>query len=83
MITFTCIVSDDEGLHARPATMIAAEATTWRSSIYISCGGRTAAASDPFALLGLRAQRGDELTIQVSGEDEEAAADALKAVFAR
>ena len=83
MITFTHIVADEEGLHARPATRIASETAGWRSSIRVSCGGRSAAANDPFALLDLCARQGDELTIQVSGEDEEAATAALKAVLAR
>ena len=81
MITFTHVIADVEGLHARPVALIASEARKWQSAITVSSGTACANANDLMGLMGLDARRGDELTVVVDGPDEEAAAEALRAVF--
>ena len=82
MVQFIHVIKDPEGLHARLVAGVAAEARRWKSSCVVSCDSAHADATDPMALLRLDAHCGDELTIIVSGPDEEAAAMALQQVFA-
>ena len=81
MITFSHVIKDVEGLHARPVALIAAESRKWESTITVAGRGLTTDGSDLMGLMGLDARRGDELVITVDGPDEEAAAEALRAVF--
>lgn len=81
MIEFTHVISDPEGLHARPVARICSAALPWSCEIAISCDGVSANAADPIELMGLMARRGDELTVMVDGADELACAEAMRAVF--
>ena len=81
MITFTHVIADVEGLHARPVALIASEARKWQSAITVSSGSARSEASDLMGLMGMDARQGDELTVAVEGPDEEAAAEAMRAVF--
>ena len=80
MVEFTHVITDIEGLHARPVTVICAEALKWGSAITVSCNGRSASAADLMGLMGLSARRGDELAFHVEGSDEQEAAAALRTV---
>ena len=81
MITFSHVIADIEGLHARPVALIASEARKWSSRITVTSGMARADATDLMGLMGMDARQGDELTVTVDGPDEEAAAEALRAVF--
>ena len=48
------------------------------SSVKITKGGKTVDAKKIFGLMGLGVKQGEEVTIDVEGEDEEAAAAALE-----
>lgn len=81
MITFEHVIEDVEGLHARPVALIASEARKWQSSTTVVYGIKRADAADLMGLMGLDARQGDKLTVVVEGPDEEAAAEAMRAVF--
>jgi phosphocarrier protein len=78
MKTFEYTVTDPLGIHARPAGMIATEAKKFTSKITISKGDKSADASRLFALMGLSVKEGDNLTVICTGEDEDAAAEAVR-----
>lgn len=81
MKTFDYTITDPLGIHARPAGMIATEAKKFTSAITFQKGDKTADGRRLFALMGLSAKEGDTLTVTCTGEDEEAAADALLALL--
>jgi phosphocarrier protein FPr/phosphocarrier protein len=66
-----------EGLHARPAALLAAAAKAFASSIEIGLDGRKASAKSPVSLLTLGSRWGSRLTVVADGPD---AAEALAAV---
>ena len=78
MKTFEYTITDPLGIHARPAGMIATEAKKFAAEITVTKGEKSADARRLFALMGLSAKAGDVLTITCTGEDEEAACDALR-----
>ena len=69
------------GLHARPAAMIAAEASKHRSQILLRCGSCAADAKNSIRVLALAVNSGDCVELVVSGEDEEYALACLDGVF--
>ncbi|MBQ8382998.1 MAG: HPr family phosphocarrier protein [Clostridia bacterium] len=81
MKTFDYTITDPLGIHARPAGMIAAKAKEFSAEITVAKGDKTADGRRLFALMGLSAKEGDILTVTCNGEDEAAAADALRTLL--
>ena len=78
MKSFQYVITDAEGIHARPAGDFVKAAKGFASSVTITKGGKTVDAKKIFGLMGLGVKQGEEVTIDVEGEDEEAAAAALE-----
>ena len=78
VIEFSHVVTDREGLHARPVTVICCAARKWSCGITVSCGSRVADARDLLQLMGLMARRGDTLVFKLDGADEQDAAAAIE-----
>ncbi len=81
MQSFVYRVRGVAGLHARPVAQIAAEAMRWASAATVRTDGRSTDARNLVGLMGLDARQGTELTVEVEGPDEEAAAEALRTLF--
>lgn len=65
-------------MHARPAGLLVKEAAKFGSDITLTKDGQTADAKRIFAVMGLGIKNGQTVTVTVNGNDEEAAADAVK-----
>lgn len=62
----------------RPITAFVEKASRFRSTIYLSkADGPRINGKSPLALLGLAAEQGTELTLEVAGPDENDALEAL------
>lgn len=70
------------GLHARPAARFVKTAAQFRSKVTITKGGTTTDGKSILGILFLAAVTGSEITISVSGEDEDEALEALTALVA-
>ena len=75
---FTYVITDKEGIHARPAGELVKLAKSYASSVSVIKEGKKADAKKVFGLMGLGVKQGMEITVQVEGEDEETAAAALE-----
>ncbi len=78
MEEFTYVITDKEGIHARPAGELVKLAKSYASSVSVIKEGKKADAKKVFGLMGLGVKQGMEITVQVEGEDEETAAAALE-----
>ena len=78
MISFEYTVTDENGIHARPAGVLVSEAKKYESTVTLSTGERTADAKRLFAVMGLGASKGDVLTVSAEGGDEKDAANGLR-----
>ncbi|MBE5868409.1 MAG: HPr family phosphocarrier protein [Lachnospiraceae bacterium] len=67
------IIRDPEGIHARPAGLLVKLATTFASVITIQKEDKTADAKRIFAIMGLGAKQGQEITVTAQGADEDKA----------
>ncbi|MGM9880281.1 MAG: HPr family phosphocarrier protein [Bacilli bacterium] len=81
MKTFTYTIKDKEGIHARPAGIIVAEAKKYSSSISITNKGKKADLKRIFGVMGLCVKSNEEVLIQIDGSDEELAYTKLKELF--
>ncbi|EYT57249.1 serine kinase [Dietzia sp. UCD-THP] len=73
MPTTTVIVGSAEGLHARPAGIIAEAAEKYDTDIEIAFDGEEADAASAMLIMALGAEKGAEVT--VSGDDSAAVAE--------
>lgn len=78
MRTFNYTITDELGIHARPAGLLVKLAAGYKSDIIISKGGKEANAKRIMALMGLGAVKGTEITVKVEGPDEGEAAAAVE-----
>ena len=79
MITFTHVIQDPMGLHARPAGLLAKAAMAWPCSITVSTPTDTGDAKRLMSIMRLAAKQGMELTITCDGDREEEAAAGMEA----
>ena len=79
MKEFKYVITDPEGIHARPAGELIKAVKDFSSSITISKDGKTADAKRIFGVMGLAAKQGQEITMRAEGADEEAAISAIEA----
>lgn len=79
MKEFTYVITDKEGIHARPAGELVKLAKSYTSSVSVIKEGKKADAKKVFGLMGLGVKQGMEITVQAEGDDEDAAAETLEA----
>lgn len=78
-ISFQYVITDNMGLHARPAGLLAKKAKALSSTVTISFRGTGCNARKVIQLMLLEAKKGDILDVTVSGESEVSEADELNA----
>jgi phosphotransferase system HPr (HPr) family protein len=80
----TITISNPQGLHMRPITRFVELASRFQSNVNVyKEEGKPINGKSPLALLGLAAERGTPLTVEVEGPDEQAALDALAEFLAK
>lgn len=81
MITRQYEVLNELGLHARVASRIVREIRKFSSSVIVQKEGRQFDLKNVTGVITVNAKRGDILNIEINGDDEETAADALASLF--
>ena len=77
MFSKEVLVSNQVGLHARPATFFIQKANEYKSSIWIEREERKANAKSLLGVLSLGVTKGVSVTISADGPDEEEAVNSL------
>ncbi len=78
MKSVEAVLTNETGLHARPASKFVKEASKYSSNIIVIKDGREYNAKSIMGILSMGAVKGTKLTIKAEGEDESQAAVALK-----
>lgn len=78
MVTASIILTNEVGLHARPAALLLQEVTRFKSDVKLIRNNKSYNARSILGILSMGACKGDEITITASGEDEHDAVDAIK-----
>lgn len=81
MRSFKYIITDEVGIHARPAGMLVKEAKNFKSKITLECNGKSVEITKLMALMALGIKQGAEVIITAQGEDEEIAISKLEEFF--
>lgn len=76
-------VTNELGLHARPASQLAHVASRFEATVEISNGETTANAKSILGVLTLAAPKGTTLELRASGSDAEDALEAICDLFQR
>ena len=81
MKSFEYTITDEVGIHARPAGLLVKEAKKYDSVITVTKDGKSVEAKKLMALMGFGVKKGDTVTVSVEGQDEEAAASKMEEFF--
>jgi len=79
MKQFTYTIKDENGIHARPAGLLAKEAQKFTSVINLTANDRSVSIRKLLALMGMGVKQGDEIMITAEGADENEAIAILEA----
>ena len=80
MIKTTLTISNKLGLHARASAKLTKLAGGFRSEVFLSRNGRRVNAKSIMGVMMLAAGMGSLVELEVEGEDEQAASDAIAAL---
>ncbi|MCR4689089.1 MAG: HPr family phosphocarrier protein [Saccharofermentans sp.] len=81
MKTFDYTITDEVGIHARPAGVLVKEAKNYASKITICKGEKKAEATKLMMIMSLGVKKGDTITVTVEGDDEDVCAPAIENFF--
>ena len=81
MKSFTYTVTDELGLHARPASQLVKESKKYKSTITVSDGVKKTTAAQLMMLMSMGIKKGMTVTVSIEGEDEETAYVAIQQFF--
>lgn len=81
MITKNITISNKLGLHARASAKLTKTAGGFTCNVWISKGDRRVNAKSIMGVMMLAAGIGSEVTLEVDGDQEQAAMDALENLF--
>ena len=81
MISKEVVISNQVGLHARPATFFIQKANSYKSSIWVVKDERKVNAKSLLGVLSIGIACGMTITLVADGDDEEAALDGLEALI--
>ncbi|ABN51358.1 Phosphotransferase system, phosphocarrier protein HPr [Acetivibrio thermocellus ATCC 27405] len=77
MVEKTVVITNPEGLHARPAALFVQTAGKFTSNVWIKVGKTKVNAKSIMGLISLAVAQGTEVVIGAEGEDEEKAVEEL------
>lgn len=80
-VTRTVVVSNPQGLHARPAEVFVKTASQYQAKIEVVKEGRRVDGKSILNILTLAAEKGTELHLEAVGPDAQVALDALAELF--
>ena len=76
------VITNTQGLHMRPITAFVEMAGRFQSSVFIlKKGSERINGKSPLGLLGLGAEKGTELILEVAGPDQQEALNALEGLL--
>lgn len=78
----TIILTNRDGLHARPAARLVAALTPYRARLVLTCGDKQADGKSLNQLALLQARHGDRLTLHADGDDAAAALQTFRELAA-
>ncbi|GMB02192.1 HPr family phosphocarrier protein [Pelosinus sp. IPA-1] len=82
MIEKQITITNNSGLHARPAAQFVQKAANFKSKVRITGNNKTADGKSILAVMGMGIKQNAQINITVEGEDEEECIKALEELIA-
>lgn len=82
MISKKLTILNRAGLHSKPASIFVENTVRFASEIYITKGSTRVNAKSIMGVMILSVQQGDEIELEITGDDEEAAMAKLEELIA-
>ena len=79
MKEFRYVITDEQGIHARPAGLFVKEAAACECNVTISKEGKEVDAKRILGGMGIGVKKGQEIVLKTDGADEDAAMEKLSA----
>jgi phosphocarrier protein len=74
------VITEESGLHARPATVLVNAASKFASDINLECDGKSINLKSIMGIMSLGISKGDEITVVAKGDDAEEAIAAIEKI---
>lgn len=81
MKEFFYVIREAEGLHARPAGLLAKQAAAYQSDVFLLYKDKRISAKKLFSIMGLAVKCGETVTVSIEGPDEDLAYQELQTLF--
>ena len=81
MKEFTYVITDQAGIHPRPAGLLVKQTQPYASEVTIVKSDKKGNAKSMLSVMGLGAKHGEELTVQAEGPDEDVVITELEDFF--
>ncbi len=81
MKSFNYVITDEIGIHARPAGLLVKEAKNFECAITLHHEGKSADARKLMGVMALGIKNGAAVTVECEGADEDLAVNAMEAFF--
>lgn len=81
MKNFKYVITDELGLHARPAGLIVKQAKLFESDITLICGEKKGSAKGLMGIMAMGVKTGMEVEVVAEGPDEDSAIEAMEEFF--
>ena len=81
MIEFSYKITDELGIHARPAGILVKAAKEFESEITMEKDNKSANMKMIFSLMGLGAKKDDMIKVIINGSDEKTAKDKIETLI--
>ena len=79
--SFEYTITDEVGIHARPAGMLVKLVREFQSEVILASGSKNADAKKLMAVMALGIRKGQTVTVSVDGPDEQEAAEKIRGFF--
>lgn len=77
MKEFKYVITDAEGIHARPAGELVKAAKEFTCAIKLTKDGKSGDCKKIFGIMGLGVKQGNEVVLTFDGDDEDVACEAI------
>lgn len=81
MIQAEIVIKNETGIHARPASILTQQATSYKSDIFLVSENKTCDAKSIINILSMGMKNGEKILLQVDGVDEIEALDGIRKLF--
>lgn len=81
MKIFEYVITNEEGIHAIPASVLTKTSQEYQSDIYLYRGEQRADMKNLFDVMGMCIKRDTQIRLEIDGEDEEAAMERISGLL--